>query len=169
MSGSAARLLLGLFIVNLGVALGAGLYEGRIVLPQWLVTGAGGEAHWNAEAARAANTGIRFWAFVTTGPLTLLTLANAYGAWRARGRARAWWVAAAVSAVADRAMTFGYFIPTMVGLLSAPDSPQAVATATTWAHLNYLRHAFVAVALVSALAAFARVCEERGAARAARV
>lgn len=165
MSPSTSRLLLGLFIINLGVALGAGLYEGRIVVPQWLVSSPGGELHWNAEAARASNTGIRFWAFVTTGPLTLLTLANAYGAWRSRGPARPWWLAAVASAIGDRAMTFGYFIPTMVGLLNAPDSPAAVASASLWANLNYVRHAFVAVALVSALVAFARVCEREGAAR----
>ncbi len=168
MPPSTSRLLLGLFIINLGVALGAGLYEGRIVLPQWLVTAPGGDAHWNAEAAREADTGIRFWAFVTTGPLTLLTLANAYGAWKSTGPARQWWLGAAASAIGDRAMTFGYFIPTMVRLLNAPDSPEAVATAGLWANLNYVRHAFVAVALVSALMAFARVCEQQGA-RAARV
>jgi hypothetical protein len=30
----------------------------------------------NAEAMRQTNTGLRFWAYVTTVPLTLLTLAN---------------------------------------------------------------------------------------------
>jgi hypothetical protein len=168
-SHSTARILLGLFIANLGVALGAGLYEGRIVFPEWLVTSPDGELHWNAEAARQSNTGIRFWAFVTTGPLTLLTLANAYGAWRSRGSARRWWLGAVASAVGDRAMTFGYFIPTMVGLLNAPDAAAAVESATRWGDLNYLRHAFVAAALGAALTAYARVCEQGGAARVAKI
>ncbi len=169
MSPSTSRLLLGLFIINLGVAPGAGLYEGRIVVPQWLVSSPGGEMHWNAEAAREANTGLRFWVFVTTGPLTLLTLANLYGAWRSAGPARPGWLASVASAIGDRAMTFGYFIPTMVGLLDAPDSPAAVATAALWANLNFVRHAFVLAALLAALKAFAVVSEEQGRASAARV
>lgn len=168
-SPSTSRLLLGLFIINLGVALGAGLYEGRIVVPQWLVSSPGGEMHWNAAAAREANTGIRFWVFVTTGPLTLLTVANLYGAWRSPGRARGWWLGAAASAAGDRAMTFGYFIPTMVALLDAPDSPAAAASAALWANLNYVRHALVAAALLAAMKAFAVVSEEQGRASAARM
>lgn len=36
-----------------------------------------GGYQWQCEAARIANTGLRFWVYVTTVPLTLLTLANA--------------------------------------------------------------------------------------------
>jgi len=70
-------ILLWLFVINLGIAFGAGLYEHRIVLPRWLESGDAG-AHWNAEAARRDHTGRKFWGFVTTVPLTLLTLANLY-------------------------------------------------------------------------------------------
>lgn len=65
-----------LFILNLGIAFDAGLYEGRIVFNNWLVTAQDSTLHWNAEAARHDNTGLRFWVFVTTMPLTLLTLSN---------------------------------------------------------------------------------------------
>jgi hypothetical protein len=34
------------------------------------------------------DTGLRFWAYVTTGPLTLLTLVNLFAAWRASGPTR---------------------------------------------------------------------------------
>ncbi|HEY8489741.1 MAG TPA: hypothetical protein VIO14_01995, partial [Dehalococcoidia bacterium] len=97
--------LLWLFIINLGVALGAGLYEHRIVLPRWITTSEGSGRHWDAAAARQDDTGRRFWAFVTTGPLTLLTAANLAAAWRARGPARAWWLGAAGAALVDRALT----------------------------------------------------------------
>jgi hypothetical protein len=75
--------LLWLFVINLGIAFGAGLYEGRIVLTQWLSAAPDSALHWNAQAAQRDNTGIRFWVFVTTVPLTLLTLANLFAAWRA--------------------------------------------------------------------------------------
>ncbi|HEY8490026.1 MAG TPA: hypothetical protein VIO14_03440, partial [Dehalococcoidia bacterium] len=110
--------------------------------------------HWDAAAARQDDTGRRFWAFVTTGPLTLLTTANLAAAWRARGPARAWWLGAAGAALVDRALTLSYFIPTMVRLMRTEDSPQSVAAAVRWSNLNYVRHVAVLSALVAALRAF---------------
>ena len=139
-------LVLWLFVINLGIAFGAGLYEHRIVVPAWIDA-----SHWHAAAALRDDTGRRFWVFVTTLPLTILTLANLYAAWGSTGDVRAWWLAAGAAALADRALTFGYFIPVMVRLTRMPDSPAAVAAATRWSRLNYLRHAFVLAAWLSAL------------------
>ena len=151
-----ARVALVLFVINLGIAFGAGLYESRIVFPHWLVTGADGRLHWLAETATADDTGRKFWAFVTTGPLTLLALANLWIGWRlAVGRLRHWWIASATLALIDRALTIGYFIPTMVGLMGTPDSAEAVAAANRWMTLNYLRHALVLAAWLAALKTFA--------------
>jgi hypothetical protein len=155
-----ARAVLWLFVINLGISFGAGLYEHRIVVPDWIVSSPDG-AHWKAEAARQDNTGLRFWAFVTTGPLTLITLANLVAAWKAAGSLRVWWLIAAFAALGDRVFTFAYFIPTMVGLLERADSPDAAAIATTWANTNYIRHAIVLVAWMAALKAFALLYEHR--------
>jgi hypothetical protein len=160
MSARASRVLLWLLIINLGIAFGAGLYEHRIVVPDWLTSSASGQ-HWSAEAAERDDTGRRFWAFVTTGPLTLLTLANLYAAWRSVGEIRRWWLVAAIAALADRALTFGYFIPTMIGLLGAPDSPESVAIATRWSTFNYVRHALVLAAWLAALKTFSLVHQRR--------
>ncbi len=123
MSDSISRALLWLFVINLGIPLGAGLYESRIVVPRWISGSSDGVQHWNAEAARRDDTGRRFWGFVTTVPLTLLTLAN-------------------------------LFIPTMVRLMRAPDSPESVAVAIRWARLNYVRLAILLAAWLTALKAF---------------
>ncbi len=157
-----SRMLLWLFVINLGVALGAGLYEGRINVPRWIETSADGVRHWNAEAARRDDTGLRFWAFVTTGPLTLLTLASLVVAWRAAGPVRGWWLAAAATALADRLITFVYFIPTMVRLTRVSDSPASVAAATQWAQLNHLRHALLLAALLTSMRAFALAYQRGG-------
>jgi hypothetical protein len=149
-----------LFVINLGIAFGAGLYEHRVVVPNWITVDESG-AHWNAEAVRRDNTGLRFWAYVTTGPLTLLTLANLFAAWKASGPARGWWLAAVVAVLADRLLTFSYFIPTMIGLMNASDSPASVAVATRWASLNYLRHALVLGGWLAALKAFSLVYQGR--------
>lgn len=156
MSRPVSRGLLWLLILNLGIAFGAGLYESRIVFPGWLTSSPETGYHWSAEAARADNTGLRFWIYVTTGPLTLITLANLVAAWRHRGKARPWWVGSSVAALADRAFTFSYFVPTMLALMGNEMLPgEAVETARQWESLNYLRHAIVLVAWLLALKAFA--------------
>ena len=162
MSSATSAILLWLFVINLGIAFGAGLYEHRIVVSRWIISSPESGAHWNAEAARQDDTGRRFWAFVTTVPLTLLTLANLYAAWRAAVPVRGWWLAAGLAALADWALTFAYFIPTIIGLLAAADSPESVASATRWRSLNYLRHGFVLVAWLASLAAFSIFCQQRG-------
>jgi hypothetical protein len=67
-------ILLWLFVINLGIAFGAGLYEARVVIPQWA----------DMPPKTWPNTGLMFWVYVTTVPLTLLTLANVIAAWMER-------------------------------------------------------------------------------------
>ena len=88
-------ILLWLFVINLGIAFGAGLYEHRIVVSRWIRASSATGIQWDAAAALQDDTGRRFWGFVTTGPLTLLTLANVIVAWRSTGAVRSWWLAAA--------------------------------------------------------------------------
>jgi hypothetical protein len=147
-----ATVLLWLFVINLGIALGAGLYESRIVVPDWLVVDAAPQ--WNPEAARLDDTGRRFWVAVTTVPLTLLTLANLVVAWRAPRRLRRWWLAAASIALVDRAFTLGYFVPTMIRLMRAGSTPEALSTAQQWVQLNHIRHVIVFAAFLAALRTF---------------
>ncbi|HEX9893478.1 MAG TPA: anthrone oxygenase family protein [Gemmatimonadales bacterium] len=150
------RVVLWLFVINLGIALGAGLYEGRISVSRWTGSAPGLAPRWDAEAARQDDPGRRFWVFVTTGPLTLLTVASFFAAMRAPPRVRAWWLAAAGAATADRVFTYAYFIPTMLALMRVTDASAAdLAKAREWAGLNYLRHAIVLAALVTALKTFA--------------
>ncbi len=98
---------------------------------------------------------LRFWVYVTTVPLTLLSIANLIVAWRARGRLRGWWLTASVTVLLERIFTFTYFIPTMYRLMSdaSLSLPQATALALQWANLNYLRHLIVLVAWLAALIA----------------
>jgi hypothetical protein len=88
MSTTTSKILIWLFIINLGIAFGAGLYEHRVVISRRITSSPDSGAHWNVVAARQDDTGRRFWAFVTTVPLTLLTLANLFIAWRASGPVR---------------------------------------------------------------------------------
>ena len=102
--------------------------------------------------------------FVTTVPLTLLTLANLFLAWRASGPERVWWLAAALTLLAERLFTFSYFIPTMVGLLGREDSVEAAATALRWSNLNYQRHLLTLAGWLAALKTFSVIYQQRGSA-----
>ncbi|MGE4053417.1 MAG: DUF1772 domain-containing protein [Vicinamibacterales bacterium] len=155
MASRTSRVVLWLFVLNLGIVFGAGIYEHRIVVSRWMGLALESGVHWNAEAARADDTGLRFWVLVSTISLTLLTLANLFAAWRSSGALRRWWLAAGFMALADRLFTFAYFIPAMVWLMAAPESPESIAAATRWWTLNYLRHAIVLAAWLASLKAFA--------------
>ncbi len=135
-------MLLWLFIIFLGIAFGAGLYESRVVVPMWTS---------DPPASLASpDSGHRFWAFVTTGPLTLLTVANLVAALQTQGPARAW---------VERAATFGYFIPTIIRLQRTPTLTQtAVRTALArWVRLNYVRNTLTLVAWIAALKVLAKL------------
>lgn len=139
-------ILLWLFVINLGVALGAGIYESKVVIPGWE----------NTSPQTWPNTGLEFWVYVTTVPLTLLTLANLFAAWRDQGPRRYWWLSAAVIILAERIMTFSYFIPTMVRLMESGTLSQAEVTAilSQWMLLDYGRHVITLVGWIAALKAF---------------
>jgi hypothetical protein len=99
---------------------------------------------------------------VTTVPLTLLTLANLFAAWRTPNPVRWWWLAAGLFALADRVFTFAYFIPAMVSLMGAPDSPASAAAAGRWWNLNYVRHALVLAAWLTALRVLSLFDQQHG-------
>jgi anthrone oxygenase-like protein len=154
MSDLIARGLVWLFVIFLGITFGAGIYEERITVRRWLSSSEGSKRHWNADEARRDDVGRRFWAFVTTVPLTLLTLASLIVAWRSPDPLRGWWLAAAIFALGDRIFTFSYFIPTMLRLMRAADSPESVMKASQWANLNYVRLALALAAWLASLNAF---------------
>jgi hypothetical protein len=150
-------MVLMLFALNLGVAFGAGVYEHRIAVPRWLSHDGPGRPHWHAEAAKADDTGRRFWGFASTLPLTLLTIASLVLATRTAGPVRPWWLAAGILALADRGWTFTYFIPTLLRLMASADSPEAAALASRWSAWNHGRHVLTLSAALLSLRALSLV------------
>ena len=153
MAQNVPEILLWLFVINLGIAFGAGLYEQRIILPQWFSRSSQPGIRVDIAAMRSTDTGRRFWAFVSTVPLTLLTLANLAVAWTFQGQRHGWWLGAAVIALVERILTFSYFIPTAIRLMSAETLPRAKveAMASRWMALNYVRGALGLIGWLAAL------------------
>jgi hypothetical protein len=156
MTAKLITILLWAYIINLGIAMGAGLYESRIEVPRWLTGSEATGYQWNREAALEADSGLRFWVFTTTIPLTLLMLASLATVWFSSGQVRLWWLIALGAGLLERAMTFGYFIPTMIGLMSetAYSQSEAAAKALQWVRLGNIRHIANAIGLFAAMKAF---------------
>lgn len=145
-----SEILLWLFVLYLGVAFGAGLYETRIVLPLWFERSAEGYRVDEAAMLRT-DVGRRFWGPVTTLPLTLLTFANLAAAWVAPPLRHNWWLAAALLALAERLSTFVFFIPMALRLQRASASPATARLAAWWVRLNYGRVLLTLLAWLAAL------------------
>ena len=138
-------LLLWLFVIDLGIACGAGLYEARVVVPQWV----------DSPPHTWPQTGLLFWVYVTTVPLTVLTAANLIAAWMDSSPRRQWWLGATACIVVERIVTFSYFIPTMIALTSS-ELPEAGvrATLSQWRLFNHGRHVLTLAGWLLALKAF---------------
>jgi len=139
------KIVLWLFVINLGIAFGAGIYEARVVIPQW----------GNIPPGQWPNTGLMFWVYVTTVPLTLLTIASAIAAWLTKGPIRFWYLLAVGIIIVERLATFSYFIPTMARLMGTEDLPQedVMAALSQWLLINHGRHLLTFAGWLAALRA----------------
>jgi hypothetical protein len=140
------EIVLWLFVINLGVAFGAGLYEARVVIPQWE----------NMPPRAWPNSGLMFWIYVTTVPLTVLTIVNLIAAWLTQGPMRFWYLAPVGIVIVERVATFSYFIPTMVRLMSTEGSVDGdiKAALSQWLLMNHGRHVLTLAGWLAALKAF---------------
>ena len=134
-------LILWLFVVFSGIAVGAGLYEMRVNVPRWFTLLGGSPASVNAAAITADDSGRRFWGYITTVPLTLLTVAGCVIAWNPATVRERWWLAAATVMLVERVGTFGYFIPTLLKLEQTERLPPAetAEAARHWVVRNRIR------------------------------
>ena len=146
-------ILLWLFVINLGIACGAGLYEARVVIPGWA----------DIPPKNWPNTGLMFWVYVTTVPLTMLTVTNLIAAWMDRGPRRGWWLSAAVVVLLERIATFSYFIPAMIRLTGSELAEAEVRAALSqWLLFNHGRHVLTISGWLMALKGLSLPGEYRG-------
>ena len=150
-----STLLLWLFVINLGISFGAGLYEKIIILPMWFTKFPEIGYRINVSAMRETDTGKKFWAGVNTVPLTLLTLANLIVSLQMGGTKGHWWLTACLLVIIERIGTFSYFIPIALKLMRSDNLTEKKASSliAPWLLLNYFRNAFTLIAWIMALEA----------------
>ncbi len=150
------EIISGLFVINLAMAFGAGVYEYRIVMPMWF-------GSWGIDrmAIEKTDVGRKFWGMVTTIPLTLLTFVNLYFALRSTGVLHTWWLSACILILAERIGTFSYFIPTILKLVNTEKltDHRALKKAEQWKQFNKIRIILNMSGLVASVFAYTLLIE----------
>ncbi len=151
--------ILWLFVILMGITLGAGIYEARVLVPLWSAAPPDSViAYYQHNAANpqfAPNQGGNFWLIVT--PLTTLTtIALLISSFWTQGIRRKLLFAASVTALIVQAATFTWFVPNILRLSGhvLTMNPDEVATiATLWVNLNWIRAALLFAAWMAGLRA----------------
>ena len=157
---SAERIFLWLFILLFGIQLGAGLYETLVIVPLWSASPPQSVWEWNAlrnaSPQFAVNSGKRFWIFVTPA-VGVLSVAALLSGWGTPWEHRKWLLVATLTSFIMVVITFVYFVPSLIKLMSAtPDAANAAqigAKANLWRILNWGRAVFLIAAWLCALRA----------------
>ena len=135
------QLLLGAFVFSIGLGIGGGVYETRVVYPNWSVNPIPSELGKKLVSSGQAGAARRFWPFIS--PVSaLLAIINACIAWHQVGLVRNVWLAAAVSIILKSVGTYGYFVPTFIRRIAQPESMEVSTlrdVVRTWTALSPVR------------------------------
>ena len=151
------EILLWVLVINMAVALGAGLYEAIIEIPQWYSI-SDGYYTWDNTRALDANVLHNFWTSFALIPLSIQCGLMWVLLWWTKGTVRKWFLAAAMVLLIERGLTLGHYAPTLVALLQnkIPD-PEISRAVMNWVQLNYVRQAALVIAFLTTLVTFALV------------
>ncbi len=130
-----------LFLMFLGIAFGAGIYEARVVLPLWF-NKINGRYSVNHENLSEIDSGRKFWGFITTVPLTILTIINSVLAAQSTDSISTLWLTALLIVLVERILTFSFFIPTIIKLQRNKNmtDDQINEKISLWIGMNYVRN-----------------------------
>lgn len=155
-----SKLILWLFVITLGVEIGAGLYETILVVPLW-ASGAPESVvgYYQQNVANpqfALNAGPRLWMFLTPS-VGLLAVATLLTGFKTVPQHRTWRLAGSLLAIFVVAVTFAWFVPNIMRLTY--DVPNMTAadmaiTAKWWVNLNWVRVVLYMTAWICTLRAF---------------
>lgn len=147
------NILLWLFVIFSGIAVGAGLYEMRINVPKWFVQSRRGIVV-NRDLMSKMNARRRFWFYATTIPLTLLTLLSLIFALKLQGLMHIWWLIGVAFIGLERIWTFAYFTPIGLKIIHEKHSNKVSQIARHWIFLNKFKAILSLVGWLAALKAF---------------
>lgn len=160
MSQTLSQLLLLVFVMTLGIAIGGGVYEALVLVPIWAGAPPDSVLAYHQHAlnnpAFVTNQGGRFWIFVTP-LLGVLSIATLVSGTKTNSTHRRWRITAAALALLVVVVTFAWFVPTVLLLMSdevTTLSKDRISTLTNWwVGLNWVRAAIYIVAWIMGLRA----------------
>jgi len=162
------QIFLWLFVIVLGVEMGAGLYETLVVVPVWASNVPDSVIayyrHNTADPQLALTPGLRFWIF-NTPLLGLVSIAALLSGLRTSPEHRKWRIAGTGLSIILVAATFAWFVPNIIKLGSADvltmSREEVASTANAWVNLNWVRVMAGSLAWLAGLRAFSISSKER--------
>ncbi|MEP6763959.1 MAG: hypothetical protein ABJB66_06595 [Gemmatimonadaceae bacterium] len=140
-------------VIGLGLQIGAGLYEARVIVPLWIHDAPEATIEFFNPPMRI-DAGRRFWMLLT--PIVgVLSIANLYFAWENVADTLQLWLFASVASSAVFVVTMAYFVPTLISFATGAqmDQRKLVFRARLWAALNWARALVLVAAWIAALQA----------------
>jgi len=158
---SIAVFFLWVFVIVLGIEIGAGLYETFVVMPLWdTLPPDSVTAYYRHNAANpqfTLNAGPRFWMFFTPA-VGLLGIGALVTGLRTNPEHRKWRIVGTVLAIIVVISTLTWFVPNIIKLsgenVLTMSSDDVTSLTNWWVRLNWLRIIVYLTAWISALRAF---------------
>ena len=140
-----AQILLWLFVIVLGIEIGAGLYETLVVVPLWSAAPPDSvvayHQHNTSNPQLSLDPGGRFW-MVNTPLLGLLAVAALLSGLKTRPDHRRWRIVATGAAIVVVAATFAWFVPNIMILNEGGrglSAGEIADVSNLWVRLNWVR------------------------------
>jgi Domain of unknown function (DUF1772) len=159
------QLVLGLFVIILGITVGGGLYETLVIMPVWTHSPPDSVlAYYHQNLAHpqfAINQGGQFWIYVTP-LLGLLAVATLVTGLRTGAVHQRWRIVAAALTLVVVVFTFTWFVPNILVLMGEGvtrlDREAVTSLTNWWVRLNWVRVVFYVTAWLAALRALTLPC-----------
>jgi hypothetical protein len=135
------EILLCAFIFSVGIGIGGGLYETRVVYPHWIKEPTPNGLREQLVSSGQAGAARRYWPFISPTS-ALLAVLNAFFAWHQIGLVRTLWLTSSMLIIIKSAGTYGYFVPTYIRRIAKPQTMDIMAlrrVVRTWTNLSPLR------------------------------
>ena len=135
------QILLCAFIFSVGVGIGGGLYEARVVYPNWVNDPTPEGLSERLISSGQAGAARRYWPLISPAS-AVLAIVNVFLASRQSGMVGSLWLMSSLAIVLKSIATYGYFVPTYIRQIGKPSvvNPATLRRIVrTWVGLSPLR------------------------------
>ena len=135
------QVLMCTFVFSVGLGIGGGVYETRVVYPNWAKDPTPDRLSEKLISSGQAGAARRYWPLVSPAS-ALLAIVNMFLAWDQVGIVRDLWLMSSIAIVLKSLGTYGYFVPTYIRRIAKPNTMDAMTLrrlVRQWTGLSSLR------------------------------